>query len=195
MNYQLTYYNNSILRKKGEPVTEINDEIKTLVDAMITLMNKHNGIGLAAPQANASLRIFIMSVPIEGPDGTWEDGPLYICINPKLSDPASKTSIRDEGCLSIPGINCPVERPIEITLEATDLNGNLFKKRFSGLEARCIMHENDHINGVLMIDRVPKKERKAFEQKLREIKKKPTTPEEVFLNLVKKPYSQKLFLL
>ncbi len=77
-----------------------------------------------------------------------------------------------QGCLSIPGIRDEVIRPFKVTVQATDLNGNTFVGEFEGPEAQCVMHENDHINGVLFIDRLPAKKRKALKPILRAIKKK-----------------------
>ena len=77
-----------------------------------------------------------------------------------------------EGCLSIPTIYEDVERPIEVTIEAQDLDGNRFVEKFTGYEARVVLHENDHVNGVLFIDRIRGKKRQELDQALREVKKK-----------------------
>ncbi|MFQ5729686.1 MAG: peptide deformylase [Waddliaceae bacterium] len=172
MKLQLAYYGDPILRKKGAPIESINDEIRQLVKDMIDTIIEHNGIGLAAPQVYRSLALFITSVPIEQPDGNWLPGELRVFINPKILSIAEEKSTRSEGCLSVPTIYAEVNRPIRIQIQATDLEGNDFEEEFSDLAARCIMHENDHINGVLFIDRVQGKARKELEPKLKEIKKK-----------------------
>lgn len=168
----LAFYGDPILRKKTSPITEINDEIRELAKDMAETMHAHNGIGLAAPQIKRSISIFIIQVPKEIAPDQWDEGVLKVFINPKLSEPSQKNWIRNEGCLSIPGIWAPVERPISITVEALDLDGNLFKETFSDLEARTIMHENDHINGTLYIDRVDAKWKVKLAQPLKLIKAK-----------------------
>ncbi len=173
MKLTMAYFGNPILRKKGEKITEINDNIQALVQDMIeTLATQGTGIGLAAPQVQHSLALFITKVPIEQPDGKWSEGTLRVFINPKIISVSPEMGIREEGCLSIPGVYGEVVRPLVVRITATDLDGNIFEGEFTGLEGRCILHENDHINGVLFIDRIRGKERKALEKKLQEIKKK-----------------------
>lgn len=172
MKLPLAYYGNPILRKKTAHVKEINDEIRQLVHDMIETMQVENGWGLAAPQIHQSLAIFLTHVSYETPEGKWVPGKLRVFINPKILDISKEQWEFSEGCLSIPGLYGKVERPIKLTFEATDLEGNKFSEELSGLEARAFLHENDHINGVLWIDRVKGKARQEIEPKLREIKKK-----------------------
>lgn len=172
MKLQLAYYGNPVLRKKCDPVPVINDEIRQFVRDMIDTLIEYNGIGLAAPQVNRSLRIFITAVPKEDSEGRWLPGKLRVFINPKILEVGDDQDFQSEGCLSIPKLYLDVERPIHVKIRATDLEGNEFEDEFFGYEARCILHENDHINGVLFIDRLHAKERKAIESKLREIKQK-----------------------
>jgi len=174
MKLPLAYYGNPILRKNCEKVEEITDEIRQLVDDMIETLEEQNGIGLAAPQVKKDLRLFVTKVPHPSEDDPdqWEEGVVKVFINPTLSDPSSEDWERDEGCLSIPKIYVSVVRPYRIKVEATDLEGNVFSEVLSGLDARCVMHENDHINGVLMIDRTTGKERKEIEKDLRRMKKR-----------------------
>ena len=172
MKLELAYYGNPILRKKCQRITEINDEIRQLVEDMTETLIEHNGIGLAAPQVKRDLRLFITAVPSELEDGNWKQGELIVFINPEIVSYSEEQEIRQEGCLSIPKVYGDVIRPEEILIRATDLNGNEFEREFTGLQARCCLHENDHINGVLYIDRIKGKERKLIEPKLREVKKK-----------------------
>ncbi|NGX57402.1 MAG: Peptide deformylase [Chlamydiae bacterium] len=173
MKLPIAYYGNPILRKKCKDVEEFDDEIREFVNNMIETLEDKNGIGLAAPQVNRELRIFITKVPYPSKDDPdqWEDGTIKVYINPKLSEPSAEAWERDEGCLSIPKIYIPVIRPYRVKVEAMDLKGNVFTEELSGLEARCVMHENDHINGVLMIDRIQGEKRKEIESELRSIKK------------------------
>jgi peptide deformylase len=172
MKLELAYLGNPILRKKCKPIASITDEIRLLVEDMVETLIAHNGIGLAAPQVKKNLRLFITAVPTELPDGEWEKGELLVFINPEIIKYSEQKEIRQEGCLSIPKLYGDVERPESIRIRATDLDGNFFEKEFNGLQARCCLHENDHINGVLYIDRIRGKERKDMEPKLREIKKR-----------------------
>lgn len=163
----LAYYGEPVLRKKAEPVTAITDEIKQLAEAMIETMDSCDGVGLAAPQVHQSLRLFVTRAP------THEDerGKALVFINPVLSSPSSKTVLIGEGCLSIPGIHFDIERPSEITVTYTNLEGETVTSHFTGFPARVIMHENDHINGVLYIDRLKDKEKKEIEPFLKNLKK------------------------
>ncbi len=172
MKLPLAYYGDPILRKKCTPVDEITDEVRELVENMIETVIDHNGLGIAAPQVKEDRRIFITNVPIEQPDGNWEKGELFVFINPEILSISDEMDYYSEGCLSIPKLYADVLRPIAITIQAMDIDGNIFEKEFTGLQARACLHENDHINGVLYIDRLDRRERKRFEKALREIKKK-----------------------
>ena len=101
MKLPLAYYGDPILRKKGSRIEGIDDEMRQLVADMIETMNAENGIGLAAPQIHRSLALFIIQVPQEGPDDTWEPGQLYIFFNPKILSYSQELWECSEGCLSI----------------------------------------------------------------------------------------------
>lgn len=165
----LAYYGDPILRKQTAFVNEMTPEIKKLVDEMIETMDAYDGIGLAAPQVHHSLKLFIIRVPIETEKDKVEFGAVHVFINPVISLPSKETWITSEGCLSIPTIHIDVERPHEITVDYTNFEGLRINQRFSGLLARMIMHENDHINGVLMIDHLGEEERKKLEPLLQKL--------------------------
>jgi peptide deformylase len=168
----IAYYGNPILRKKGELVSEITPEIKTLVEEMIESMDIYFGMGLAAPQVHRSLRLFIIKTPVENENNEVELGEVKVFINPKLSEPSEETWKAPEGCLSIPQMRGNVTRPKEITVEYTTLEGKTVKERVKGWEARVIMHENDHINGVLYIDRLDPEDRAKYESFLKKLEKR-----------------------
>ena len=172
MLLRIYYYGHPVLRKRCEPVHEITEEIRTLVRDMIETMDKSDGIGLAAPQVGHSLRIFVLRnyVPVEG--GQWTLSEPKVYINPKLSNPGKQLVSDSEGCLSFPGLRFSVVRPDRITIEAMDLDGKIFIEEVEGYNARVRMHENDHINGVLYIDRIDADEKNQIEPILKEIKKK-----------------------
>ncbi len=167
---KIAYLGHPILRIKAAAVQAITPEIRELIADMVETLESSNGIGLAAPQVMEDCRIFITCVPLEDSDETVTPGTLRVFINPKITSVSVETWIYNEGCLSIPKVYGDVERPLTIEVEATDLNGEIFNKTFTGLEARCILHENDHINGVLFIDRLDPKERKKIEKALRNVK-------------------------
>lgn len=139
-----------VLRCRASEVGEITDEIRTLAADMIETMYDAPGRGLAAPQVGRSLRLFVM-------DALWKDGtdraPL-VAINPRIVASSAGMRIFDEGCLSIPGITVPVERPARVTLGWTDLDGMAQQGALEGIEAVCAQHEYNHLEGVLNIDRL-----------------------------------------
>jgi peptide deformylase len=167
----LIYYGNPILRKKGELIVNFNDEIKQLAKDLEETMISHHGLGLSAPQVGKSLAIFVTSPPIDYKDDEVIQAPPRVFINPKLSNPSVEGWVHSEGCLSIPKLYGDVERPVQITVTAQDVDGNEFTEIITGWPARVLMHENDHINGVLFIDRLLPQERRLFETKLKQIKK------------------------
>ncbi len=172
MKLPITYYGSPILRKKAVPIEAVTDEIRALARDMIETMDVSNGIGLAAPQIGKSIRLFVLRNYVQLPDGTvgFSDPKYY--INPKLSNVSQQVVMGEEGCLSIPGIHEEVERPISVTVEALDLDGNPFTEDLRGIDARVVFHEHDHINGVLFIDRLDPEAKQRVEPLLREIKKK-----------------------
>ena len=131
-----------VLRKKCFEVTEINDKIITLLDDMKDTLIKAQGAGLAAPQVGVLRRIFVVSV----------DGKYYECINPEIIK-ASGSQIGDEGCLSVKGKYGTVERPMKVTVKALDRFGKEFTVKAEGFMARAFCHENDHLNGILYVDK------------------------------------------
>ncbi len=174
MNQPLIYYGNPILRQKCTEVTAITDDIRAFIQDLHDTMLETNGIGISAPQLGRSLAIFFTRYPIEDEKGQYTTAPVKLYINPKLSKPSSETWCHEEGCLSIPKVYAEVERPVRITITAQDIDGNEFTEELTGWAARVAMHENDHLNGVLFIDRISKKKRNEIEAKLRQLKKEHT---------------------
>lgn len=130
------------LRKKSRPVTEINPRLLTLLDDMVATMRRANGVGLAAPQVGVLRRVVVIET---------EPGQVYELINPVIVD-TSGSQTGQEGCLSLPGQCGIVTRPMNVTVEATDRNGNRFRATGSGLLARAFCHEIDHLDGKLYSD-------------------------------------------
>ena len=131
-----------ILRKTAKPVTEMNLRNKVLVKDMFDTMYKAEGVGLAAPQVGILKRIFVIDCG---------EHPL-VFINPEILETEGEQT-GEEGCLSIPGKHAQVTRPMKVTVRALDAEMNEFTFTAEGLEARCILHENDHLNGVLYPDK------------------------------------------
>lgn len=173
MILKLCYYGNPILREIAEPVDVIDEGTGTFVDDLFdTLFSTGNGIGLAAPQVGRSIQVFVTCVPQEGPDNRWIQGRKLHFINPKILHFGEEKALWPEACLSIPGVSGDVERSTEVRVEFSTVDGERKTETFYGYEADCIMHEYDHIRGVLFIDRLPKWERKEIDPVLKQIKKK-----------------------
>ena len=137
---KVVHYNDPVLRKKAEPVGEITDELRQLAQDLIDTCEEYNGIGIAAPQIGVSLRMFIVNLHDDNNPEELLPGHPLVLINPKLSKPSKETWSAPEGCLSIPKLYGEVSRPLKITVEAIDLDGNPIEKEFVGWEARVIMH-------------------------------------------------------
>ena len=137
---------------------------------MVEIMIESNGIGLAAPQIGISLRIFVSNVDYEDEEGEVCLGEPKVYINPEIRQPSRALVERNEACLSMPELVAPVLRPLTIIFKATDLEGKRLSQKCRGFPARCFMHETDHLNGVLFVDRVKGKKRKELEAELHQIK-------------------------
>ncbi len=170
MILDLAYYGDPALRDTAEPIEEITEEIKTLAQDLIATMYHYNGIGLAATQVRRPVRMFVSILYLEDEEGELIYGEPKVFINPVLSEPSDELVERSEGCLSIPKLYAPVIRPYSIKIEALDLNGNPFSEVCTGYVARNRMHEFDHLNGMLYIDRIKGKKRAEIEPLLRRIR-------------------------
>ena len=144
------------LREKTERITNFGPEIPVLADAMIDAMRGERGLGLAGPQVGVLKRIFVLELP-------EEDAPR-IFINPEIIETSQELSSYEEGCLSIPGMYSDVIRPERVTLQAQDVKGKPFTIKADGMLARVIQHENDHLHGVLFIDKLDEEEFHMFEK-------------------------------
>ena len=136
------------LRRVCRPVQAIDDNIRQLAGDLVETLKKADGVGLAAPQVGILRRLFVVDVG-QGPT---------VFINPTLRKHAGSV-LGNEGCLSLPGMRRDVFRPTNVTVEALDLDGNLMEYSGQGLFARAICHEMDHLEGILLTDRVEKQAR------------------------------------
>ncbi len=151
---QIRQYPDAALKMKARPVEDFDDELKSLVERMKLLMVDANGIGLAATQVGVLRRVFVFQN---------EDEEVLAIVNPEIVERSAETEVADEGCLSIQGITVPVERTMEVTIVGKDENGDDVRYELDGYFARCVQHESDHLDGVLMIDRTtPEAKREAL---------------------------------
>ena len=139
--------NEESLRIKSIP-TLITDEVRVLVKDMKETMLAENGIGLSAPQVGVNLRVIVVQLMSAGK----LVGPVQEMINPVITSYSDDTNDYEEGCLSIPGVHLPINRPRSIHVKFQTLSGKYKKWYLKGLEARIVQHEIDHLNGVLMSD-------------------------------------------
>jgi peptide deformylase len=131
-----------ILREETKPVTAITDDIRRLIDDMFETMYVARGIGLAAPQIGRTERLAVVDV----------DDEKFVLINPEILESSRATEKAEEGCLSIPDVYGDVERPASVRIRAMDAEGNVYEHDASGLLARCMQHEIDHLHGKMFID-------------------------------------------
>src|SRR5436190_1953384 len=132
------------LKMQARPVDEFDDELRSLVERMKLLMQDANGIGLAATQVGVLRRLFVFQP---------SEDELLAMVNPEIVERSEETEVAEEGCLSIQGITVPVERALEVTIVGRDETGAGVRYELDGYAARCVQHETDHLDGVLMIDR------------------------------------------
>ena len=155
-----------ILRKKCEPLEKVDTETKKLMDDMLETMYAAPGIGLAAIQVGILKRLVVIDIS----KGEEEKKPMFL-INPQIIHRSKKTSIYEEGCLSLPGQFAEIERPAECILKYIDYNGKEKELKADGLLATCVQHEVDHLNGILFIDYLSKLKKDMIIKKLVKQKK------------------------
>ncbi len=142
-----------VLRQKARKVKRFGPDLERLANEMLETMRDAHGVGLAAPQVGLPVRLFVAEVP-EDMEDEPHAGESYIFVNPKIIKVGREEVEREEGCLSIPGIYGDVWRPDEVVVRAQDAKGNTFRLRARGFLARIILHEYDHLEGILFVDRV-----------------------------------------
>ena len=137
-----------ILRKHSKPIKEMTPRLRQLIDDMFETMYDDNGVGLAAPQVGILKRLFVIDC-----GSAEDDKPCpYVFINPQILETEGEVT-ESEGCLSVPGRFAPVPRPERVKVRALDRNMKEFTLEAEGLLARCICHENDHLDGILYVDK------------------------------------------
>ncbi len=158
---KIIFYPDPRLRKVSAPVRSFDKDLAALADKMLELMREEQGVGLAAPQVGVNLRLFVMNH-----DGAPEND--RVIVNPQLFD-AQGNELDEEGCLSLPKIRANVDRATKLTLKAKDLSGKAFEETGEDFIARVWQHETDHLNGVMLIDRMGFTAKMAVKKKLKEL--------------------------
>jgi peptide deformylase len=159
---RIVHYPAAVLRERAREIADIDDEVRAVAARMIELMHEARGVGLAAPQVGLGWRLFVANA-------TGEPGDDRVFINPVLKDPTAQTHPREEGCLSLPGITAEITRPTGITVAALDEHGRPFELTADDLAARVWQHETDHLDGVMILDRMRQIDRMANRRAIREL--------------------------
>jgi peptide deformylase len=154
-----------VLDAPGDPVTEFNDQLKHLVGDMFETMYSAPGVGLAAVQVGVSKRLFVMDC-----SGGKDPDQRIVMINPEVLNVEGNQN-GEEGCLSFPGIFTPVERSLRAIVRAHDINGNEFEIDGEELTARCMLHETDHCDGIVFLDKMSSIKRELVKRKIRKLQK------------------------
>jgi peptide deformylase len=154
-------YGDPVLKSRATPVDRFDDTLRNQVARMAGIMSDAFGVGLAAPQLGISQRVLVYRV--------GREAPVIALVNPEVEWRGDESEPMDEGCLSIPGIEVEVDRPVHVRIRAHDEHGDERMVEASGLEARVIQHEIDHLDGTLILDRISREARKEAMRTLREL--------------------------
>jgi peptide deformylase len=162
---EIVKYGEPLLERPGKPVKEFDDDLKRLVSDMFETMYASRGVGLAAPQIGVSKRLFVMDC-----SGGSDPEARVALVNPSvLRVEGDQTG--EEGCLSFPGVFFPVKRSLRAVVRAQDVSGEEFEFDGLELEARCMLHETDHCDGIVFIDRTTPLKRELVRRKIKRLQK------------------------
>jgi peptide deformylase len=162
LEFDLTLYPDPLLRKPAEPVAAFDDELRRIVAAMLARMRASGGVGLAAPQVGLKKRVLVLNPG----DDPAED---LVLVNPTIVARGGPPTVFDESCLSFPGIYAEITRPERCTVVAFDVEGRPLEKEYSGFVSRIVQHEHDHLEGILLVDRMSPAEKQANKAALEEL--------------------------
>src|ERR1700748_1687369 len=157
---EITEFPEKVLKQVGEPVEKFDAELERLVPNIFETIYAAEGVGLAAPQVGLSLRLFVMDC----------EGLKLVAANPEIIS-AEGEQEGEEGCLSIGKIHAPLNRSARVRLRAQDVRGRVFEQEAEGLAARCFLHETDHCDGTLFIDRLSPLRRDMVKRRFQKMKK------------------------
>ena len=158
MALEMRTFGDPILKTRAAPVEDFDESLQHLAEEMLATMREQEGVGLAANQVGRLKRILVAALEDEE----------YVVVNPVVEAAAGAAEAASEGCLSIPGIQVEVERPVAITLSGRDTSGRSLRIEAEGLLARIFQHEVDHLDGVTILDRTDRESRKAALREWRE---------------------------
>ncbi len=158
MALEVKTFGDPVLKTRAGKVKEFDDALMRLTEDMLVTMHAREGVGLAANQVGRLRRVLVAAIE--------EDE--YVIVNPVIEASSDETEVLAEGCLSIPGINVEVERPVAVTVSGQDASGGNLRLEAEGLLARVFQHEVDHLDGVLILDRTDRESRKAALREWRE---------------------------
>jgi peptide deformylase len=164
MSHNLVYYGNETLASVADRVDNIDGEIISIINDMFDVMYKEKGIGLAGPQIDLKKRIIVIDT------GDEKNGRIAL-VNPEIKEFSTGLEPYEEGCLSLPGLLADVIRPAEVLVKGVTPDGREVEFEASGLLARVMQHEIDHLDGIVFIDRIEKYIRDEFRAELKRIKK------------------------
>lgn len=156
---EIVTHPDEVLRREAEPIEEITEEVRDLADKMTEIMFRQEGIGLAAPQIGVSKQLIVVDLEDE----------FHILANPEIAERSGEEESMEEGCLSVPGPEAPVNRAEEVVVKGINLDGEEVELRREGLAARVFQHEVDHVKGMLFIDRLSEAERSLTLREYRKI--------------------------
>src|SRR5919112_298994 len=157
---EITEFPEKVLKEVGEPVEEFGGDLERLVADMFETMYAAEGVGLAAPQVGLSLRLFVMDC----------EGVRLVAANPEILSAGGEQE-GEEGCLSVGKIHAPLKRAARVRLRAQDVQGLWFEREAEGLAARCFLHETDHCDGLLFIDRLSPLRRDMVKKRFQKMKR------------------------
>ena len=158
MALDIRTFGDPVLKSRAAPVESFDESLVRLTQDMLATMRDNEGVGLAANQVGRLKRVFVAAIEDEE----------YVITNPVLTDRSETTETAPEGCLSIPGIQVDIERPIAVTVSGQDVSGKPLHIKASDLLARVLQHEVDHLDGVLILDRTDRQARKVAMREWRE---------------------------
>ena len=167
----VTAYGHPVLRRTAKEIEKDYPGLQELIDNMFETMYVTNGVGLAAPQVNLSIRLFIVDTTPYAKEVPEAEGFKKVFINPEIIEEGGKETMFNEGCLSIPDIREDVPRKPNIYIRYYNENFLLRKERYNGVKARVILHEYDHLQGILFVDRVSNIRKILLKRKLQDISK------------------------
>lgn len=171
MIYPIVAYGDPVLKKQAEDIDKDYPELNALIDNMFETMYNASGVGLAAPQIGKSIRVFVVDAsPFEDEDESLK-GFKRVFINPEIMEESGNEWKFNEGCLSIPGIREDVSRQPDIEIEYYDKEFNLITENLTGIAARIVQHEYDHLEGILFTEYLAPLKRRLLRGKLKDISK------------------------